>query len=91
MWISAARPGRTRDNTAARYDHVLVRLRAADLGALEDLGFRGLDNDVLAPVIVTGFAASRTHELTPGQKTANRVLAVGRAPAEHGVAHLENW
>ncbi|MET9887396.1 transposase family protein [Streptomyces sp. NPDC006430] len=55
------------------------------------LGFRGLDNDVRDPVIVTGFHASRAHKLTPGQKTANRVLAVGRAPVEHGFAHLKNW
>ncbi|PCG86945.1 IS5/IS1182 family transposase [Streptomyces sp. WZ.A104] len=91
IWISAARPGRTHDNTAARHDHILAHLRAADLGALADLGFRGLDNDLLAPVIVTGYAASRTHKLTPGQKEANRVLAVGRAPVEHGFAHLKNW
>ncbi|UQT59928.1 transposase family protein [Streptomyces durmitorensis] len=32
IWISAARPGRTHDNTAARHDHVLAHLRAADLG-----------------------------------------------------------
>lgn len=63
----------------------------AGLGALADLGFRGLDNDVLDPLIVTGFHASRTHKLTPGQKDANRVLAVGRAPVEHGFAHLKNW
>ncbi|MFF7928253.1 hypothetical protein ACFZDP_45420 [Streptomyces mirabilis] len=25
------------------------------------------------------------------QKDANRVLAVGRAPVEHGFAHLKNW
>ncbi|MER6190279.1 transposase family protein [Streptomyces cyaneofuscatus] len=31
-------------------------------------------------------------KLTPGrQKTANRILAVGRAPVEHGLAHLKNW
>ncbi|MEV7872578.1 transposase family protein [Streptomyces sp. NPDC088124] len=42
-------------------------------------------------MIVTGYTASRTHELTPGQKTANRVLAVGRAPVEYGFAHLKNW
>jgi DDE superfamily endonuclease len=42
-------------------------------------------------VIVTGFHATRTHKLTPGQKTANRVLANGRAPVEHGFAHLKNW
>ncbi|WP_438296266.1 transposase family protein [Streptomyces sp. HUAS TT7] len=42
-------------------------------------------------MIVTGFHASRTHRLTAGQKDANRVLAVGRAPVEHGFAHLKNW
>lgn len=35
---------------------------------MADLGFRGLDNDILDPVIVTG-----------------------RAPVEHGFAHLKNW
>ncbi|MFD8417723.1 transposase family protein [Streptomyces sp. NPDC059650] len=91
IWISAARPGRTHDNTAARHDHILAHLRAAGLGALADLGFRGLDNDILDPVIVTGYIATRTHKLTPGQKQANRVLAIGRAPVEHGFAHLKNW
>ncbi|WP_455360197.1 transposase family protein [Streptomyces sp. SYSU K21746] len=91
LWISAARPGRTHGNTAARRDHILAHLRAAGLGALADLGFRGLDNDVRDPVIVTGFTASRTHKLTPGQKDANRVLATGRAPVEHAFAHLKNW
>ncbi|MFF8029310.1 transposase family protein [Streptomyces sp. NPDC007896] len=91
IWISAARPGRTHDITAARHDHILAHLRAAGLGALADLGFRGLDNDVLDPVIVTDFHTSPTHKLTPGQKDANRVLAVGRAPVEHGFAHLKNW
>ncbi|MCX2928612.1 transposase family protein [Streptomyces sp. NEAU-W12] len=91
VWISAARPGRTHDNTAARHDHILAHLRAAGLGALADLGFRGLDNDVLDPLIVTGYHSSRTHRLTAGQKEANRVLAVGRAPIEHGFAHLKNW
>ncbi|MFI5825297.1 transposase family protein [Streptomyces rishiriensis] len=89
IWISAARPGRTHDNTAARHDHILAHLRAAGLGALADLGFRGLDNDILDPVIVTGYIATR--KLTPVQTEANRVLAVGRAPVEHGFAHLKNW
>lgn len=84
IWISAARSGRTHDNAAARHDHIRAHLRAVGLGALADLGFRGLDNDILDPVIVTGYTASRTHKLTPGQKKeANRVLAVGRAPVEH--------
>ncbi|WP_405540991.1 transposase family protein [Streptomyces antimycoticus] len=83
IWISAAWPGRTHDNTAARHDRVRAHLQAAGLGALADLGFRSLDNDILDPVIVTGYTATRTHTLTPGQKEANRVLAVGRAPVEH--------
>ncbi|MEU2930977.1 hypothetical protein ABZ636_39160 [Streptomyces sp. NPDC007251] len=54
------------------------------------IGFLGLDNDILDPVIVTGFHASRTPKLTPGQRIANRALAVGRAPIEHSFAHLKN-
>ncbi|GHE98779.1 hypothetical protein GCM10018772_24040 [Streptomyces fumanus] len=46
-WISAAPPGRTHDNTAARHDAHPTHLRAAGLGALPDLGFRGLDNGIL--------------------------------------------
>ncbi|MFB7532203.1 transposase family protein [Streptomyces sp. NPDC056178] len=42
-------------------------------------------------MIVTGFTAPRTHKLTPGQKITNRILATGRAPVEHGFAHLKNW
>ncbi|GHK01706.1 hypothetical protein SY2F82_35030 [Streptomyces sp. Y2F8-2] len=52
---------------------------------MAEFGFRGLDDDVLDPVIITGFTATRTRKITPGQKVANRVLAVGRAPVEHGV------
>ncbi|MER7694754.1 hypothetical protein [Streptomyces sp. NPDC097610] len=51
---------------------------------------RDLETGVLEPVIVTGYTATRAHKLTPGQKEANRVLAVGRAPVEHGFAHLKN-
>ncbi|WP_427164319.1 hypothetical protein ACQF4J_01900 [Streptomyces sp. C1-1] len=59
-----------------------ARLPAAGLGALADLGFRGLDDDVRDPVIVTGIHAIRTHKLIPGQKDANPVLVVGRAPVD---------
>jgi hypothetical protein len=38
-----------------------------------------------------GFKATRTRKLTPAEKEANRVLAAGRAPVEHGFAHLKNW
>ncbi|WP_232544713.1 transposase family protein [Streptomyces buecherae] len=81
-WISAARPGHTHNDIAAR-DHVLARLRTAGLQALADLGFRRLGNDVLDPVIVTGFHTSRTHKLTPGEETAKprprRRTGTGRA------------
>jgi hypothetical protein len=91
IWISAVRPGRTHDITAARRDRILAHLRAASLGALADLGFIGLDDDGDDPVVVTGFKATRTRKLTPAEKGANRVLAAGRAPVERGFAHLKNW
>ncbi|MCX5071184.1 transposase family protein [Streptomyces sp. NBC_00513] len=90
IWISAARPGRTHDATAARRDKLVEHLKAAGLGALADLGFIGVDNpenpDDL--VIVTGHKATRARKLTPGQKQANRILAGGRAPVEQGFANL---
>jgi hypothetical protein len=91
IWISAARPGRTHDATAARHDHIVDHLKAAGLGALADLGFLGVDKpaDPDDLVIVTGYKATRWHKLTPGQRQANRVLAAGRAPVEHGFANLE--
>lgn len=91
IWISAARPGRTHDITAAHHDHILAHLHAVGPGTLTDLGFHGLDNDVLDPVVITGFSATRVHKPTPGQKIANQVLATGHAPVEHGFAHLKNW
>ncbi|MFD7409316.1 transposase family protein [Streptomyces sp. NPDC059866] len=93
IWISAARPGRTHDATAARRDKLVEHLKAAGLGALADLGFLGVDkpDDPDDLVIVTGFKATRARKLNPGQKEANRVLAAGRAPAKHGFAHLKNW
>ncbi|MEU6092706.1 transposase family protein [Streptomyces sp. NPDC047085] len=81
LWISAARPGRTHDITAARRDHILAHLREAGLGALADLGFIGLDDGGDDPVVVTGFKATRARKLTTGQKGANQVLAAARAPS----------
>lgn len=43
IWISAARPGRTHDATAACHDHLVEHLKKAGLGALADLGFLGVD------------------------------------------------
>ncbi|MFI9366604.1 transposase family protein [Kitasatospora sp. NPDC053057] len=93
IWISAARLGRTHDATAARHDKIVEHLKVAGLGALADLGFLGVDKPKNPDdqVIVTGYKATRARKLTPGQKQANRVLAAGRAPVEHGFAHLKNW
>ncbi|MFD7337862.1 transposase family protein [Streptomyces violascens] len=41
--------------------------------------------------IITGYKATRGRRLTPGQKQANRILAAGRAPVEHGFANLKAW
>ncbi|MFD6183137.1 hypothetical protein [Streptomyces goshikiensis] len=72
---------------------VSVRARLEPLRSklvrLAGLGFRGLDNDILGPVIVTGCAATHIRKLTPGQKEANRVLSLRRAPVERGLAHLK--
>jgi hypothetical protein len=91
IWISAARRGRTHDLTAARHDKITAHLRAAGLGALADPGFQGINDDPSDPVVITGYKATRTRRLTPGQKHANRVLAAARALVEHGFAHLKNW
>ncbi|MBS2531666.1 hypothetical protein KGQ20_02655 [Catenulispora sp. NF23] len=79
--------------TAARHDHIVAHLQAAGLGALADLGFLGVDKpaDPDDQVIVTGYKATRYRKLTTGQKSANKILAAGRAPVEHGFAHLKNW
>ncbi|MER5927165.1 transposase family protein [Streptomyces mirabilis] len=97
--MSGPRPGRTHDITAARHDHIVEHLKAAGLGALADLGFLGLDKDCNNQVVVTGYKATRARKLTTGQKTANRIIAAGRAPVEHGFrapvehgfAHLKTW
>ncbi|MFB7657714.1 MULTISPECIES: transposase family protein [unclassified Streptomyces] len=82
VWISAARPGRTHDNTAARHGHILAHLRAAGLGALADLGFCGLDNEIRGLVIVTGLYSRRTQKLTSAgrsQPGPRRRTRTGRA------------
>jgi hypothetical protein len=92
LWISAARPGRSSEITAARRDRLCARLREAGLGALADLGFTGLDDQPSdVPVIITGMKAARTRKLTPAQKQANTLLSRERAPVEHGFADLKNW
>ncbi|MFG3043023.1 hypothetical protein ACGFYZ_39610 [Streptomyces sp. NPDC048330] len=35
--------------------------------------------------------AGRSHKLTPDQKEAHHVLAIGRAPVKHGFTPLKKW
>jgi hypothetical protein len=91
LWISAARPGRSSEITTARYNHLVERLRAQELGVIGDLGFTGLDDDVNDPVVITGYKAARTKPLTPAKKQVNKLIASVRAVCEHAFAHLKNW
>ncbi|WUP61645.1 transposase family protein [Streptomyces sp. NBC_00258] len=89
IWVSAARPGRTSEITACRHSQLTAKLRAADLGAIADLGFVGLDDSGpdADPAVITGYKAARNHPLTRGQKLSSKALAAVQAPVEHGFAH----
>ncbi|MFD9071097.1 transposase family protein [Streptomyces lasiicapitis] len=93
VWISAARPGRTHDITAARRDHILTHLRTPPGSApWPTSASLDLDDNPDHPVIVTGYKATRARKLTPGDREVNRVLAAARAPpVEHGFGHLKTW
>ncbi|MGW7426158.1 transposase family protein [Streptomyces sp. NPDC054813] len=91
LWLSAARPGRSSEITTARYNKLVERLRAVELGAIGDLGFVGLDDDPDNPVVITGYKAVRTKPLIPAKKQVNKLIASARAVCEHAFAHLKNW
>ncbi|MFJ8313386.1 transposase family protein [Streptomyces sp. NPDC094147] len=91
IWVSATRPGRTHDVTAARHDHLTAHLREAGLAAFADLGFLGLDDDSENPTVITGYRASRGHRLTTAQKETNQLIARERAANEHAFADLKRW
>ncbi|MCY0932404.1 hypothetical protein OTB20_40925 [Streptomyces sp. H27-H1] len=91
IWISTARPGRSSEITAARHDHICAHLRAADLGALADLGFTGLDDDPDHPLIVTGLKATRGHPLTPPRKRRTSWSAANAQPTSTASPYLKNW
>lgn len=90
LWISAAKPGRASDLTAARHNKICAKLRATGLGAIGDLGFTALDDDPDNPVIITGKRAARKKPLTKAQKDANKLISRERAANEHGFADLKN-
>jgi hypothetical protein len=56
------------------------RLKAADLGALADLGFVGVNQDNEDPIIITGYKSSKNNKLTAGQKQANQLIAATAHP-----------
>jgi hypothetical protein len=91
LWISAAKPGRSSDLTAARHNHITVKLRDAGLGAICDLGFTALDDDPDNLVIITGKRKGRKRPLTRAEKEANKLVSRERAANEHGFADLKNW
>lgn len=91
LWISAAKPGRSSDLTAARHNKICRRLREAGLGAIGDLGFTALDDDPDNPVIVTGRRRARKRPQTVAQKEANLLVSRERAANEHGFADLKSW
>jgi hypothetical protein len=94
IWISAAKPGRSSEITAARHNKITRHLREAGLGALADLGFVSIDNDEADaddPVVSVGRKATRNHRLTTAEKEANRLISRERAPVEHGFANLKTW
>ncbi|MFE2971436.1 transposase family protein [Streptomyces sp. NPDC059340] len=86
----AASDGHTHDVTAARHGHITSHLRAVGPAAFADLGFLGLDDDVDNPVVITGYRAARSRQLTAAQKEANKLIARERAANEHGFADLKN-
>ncbi|UQA91136.1 transposase family protein [Streptomyces halobius] len=91
IWVSAAKPGRSSEITAARHAKITGHLREAGLGALADLGFVGLDEGPDDPVVITGRKATRNHRLTSAEKEANRLVSRERAAVEHGFANLKSW
>ncbi|WP_328506418.1 transposase family protein [Streptomyces sp. NBC_00391] len=91
IWVSAAKPGRSSEITAARHAKITGHLREAGFGALADLGFVGLDEDPDDPVVITGRKATRNHRLTTAEKEADRLVSRERAAVEHGFANLKSW
>ncbi|MET7780723.1 hypothetical protein ABZT28_34150 [Streptomyces sp. NPDC005388] len=57
-------------------------------GAIGDLGFTGLDDDVDNPVVITGYKAARTKPLTSAKKQVNKLIASIRAVCAHSFAHM---
>ncbi|MGW3943858.1 transposase family protein [Streptomyces phaeochromogenes] len=91
LWTSTAHPARGSEITACRHDDLVDRLRAANLAAIADLGFVGLDDDMGDPAVITGYKMPKGKQLPPAKKLVNQLIAAERAVCEHAFAHLKNW
>lgn len=91
LWISAAKPGRTNDATAARHQHITAALRAAGLGAIADMAYSALDDDPDNPTIITGRRPHHRRLLTTTETQINAMIARDRAVNEHPFSYLKNW
>ncbi|MFE5003438.1 transposase family protein [Streptomyces sp. NPDC056696] len=74
LWLSAARPGRSSEITTARYNKLVERLRAVELGAIGDLGFVGLDDDTDNP-----WSSPATKPPTPSHSSLRRSRSISRS------------
>lgn len=91
LWISAAKPGRTNDATAARHQRITAALREAGLGCIADMAYSALDDDPDNPTVVTGRRPHHRRLLTRAQTQINAMIARDRAVNEHPFAYLKNW
>jgi transposase-like protein len=91
LWISAAKPGRTNDATAARHQRIVPALRRARLGCLADMAYSALDDDPTDPTVVTGRRPHPKRLLTRAETKINGMIALDRAANEHAFAYLKNW
>ncbi|WP_274563755.1 transposase [Streptomyces spiramyceticus] len=86
LWISPALPGRAHDLTAARTHRIIRICERLGVPILADRAYQGA-----GPWVTTGLKRPPRGELTLTQRTANRALAVARAPVERGIARLKSW
>jgi len=91
LWISAAKPGRTNDATAARHQRIVAALRTAGLGAIADMAYSALDDNPDQPTVITGRRPHHRRLLTRAQTQINAMIARDRAANEHPFAYLKNW
>jgi hypothetical protein len=84
LWISPTLPGRAHDLTAARTHRIIWERQGVPV--LADRAYMGA-----GPWVTTPLRRRPGHDLTPTQRTVNRVLAAARAPVERGVARLKSW